>query len=198
MNSNPNAIPESEYPKRTAISVREFALKKMAEHGLIADGWKFVFNTRTKNRLGQCQHRNKTIELSVYHMRTHIMAQVVDTIMHEIAHALCGRGVGHGAEWKRKAYELGATPQAKARVELCAEYKEAAKDKKVPVFLMKTGDGVERYVSQMSMSMYARILSGRLNPKNVHIPKNKALTMGRMYPKLITISEIESYPKLAF
>lgn len=198
MNSNPNAIPESEYPERTAISVKEFALKKMAEHGLIADGWKFVFNTRTKNRLGQCQYRNKTIELSANHVRTHIMAQVVDTIMHEIAHALCSRGAGHGAEWKRKAYELGATPQAKTRVELCEEYKEVAKDKKVPVFLMKTGDGVERYATTMSMAMYNKILSGKSDVKNISLTRNKALTKGRMYPKLLTLKEIESYPKLAF
>lgn len=194
---NPNAIPESEYPVRTLDAIKEFALKKMAEHNLISQGWKFVYNARTVRRLGQCSWVKKEIELNVDHAKTSIMEQVVDTIMHEIAHALCSRGSGHGKEWKRMAYSVGADPSAKKKVVKSPEYMAANADKKVPVFMMKTGDGVERYASTMSIALYKKILSGKSNIKNIYMNKNKALTEGRLYVKVLSLSEIETYPKLA-
>jgi predicted SprT family Zn-dependent metalloprotease len=38
-------------------------------------------------------------------------AEIVDTLLHEIAHALVGPGHGHDAVWKAKCVEVGARPQ---------------------------------------------------------------------------------------
>lgn len=38
-------------------------------------------------------------------------SELRDTILHEIAHALCGPGVGHSKAWKETAKRLGCRPQ---------------------------------------------------------------------------------------
>src|SRR4051812_12271673 len=37
-------------------------------------------------------------------------AEDLDTLLHEIAHALVGPGHGHGPAWRRKCREVGARP----------------------------------------------------------------------------------------
>ena len=39
-------------------------------------------------------------------------AEIRDTVLHEIAHALVGPEARHGPEWKAIAKRLGATPRA--------------------------------------------------------------------------------------
>ena len=38
-------------------------------------------------------------------------AQVVDTLLHEISHAICGPGIGHSKAWKETAKKLGCRPE---------------------------------------------------------------------------------------
>jgi predicted SprT family Zn-dependent metalloprotease len=62
--------------------------------------------------MGLCVYSRKTIELSVHFVeRDNPWAEVRDTILHEIAHALVGHGHGHDTVWKRKCVEIGARPQ---------------------------------------------------------------------------------------
>ena len=76
-------------------------------HGL--GDWTLRFNgARTK--LGECRARRKLILLSRLHAVNDPPAQVTDTILHEIAHALAGPEAGHGPDWKAIARRLGATP----------------------------------------------------------------------------------------
>ena len=89
---------------------RRLAEQTMGEYGLIHDGWTFQFD-RAKNRFGQCRYRTRTISLSGPLTDLNDEAEVNDTILHEIAHALVGRGKGHGPEWRAMAVEVGARPE---------------------------------------------------------------------------------------
>ncbi|MEO7129913.1 MAG: SprT family zinc-dependent metalloprotease [Dermatophilaceae bacterium] len=78
----------------------------MEQHGLA--GWGFSFD-RAKTRAGVCRYRERVISLSAYLTYLHPEAEVRDTILHEIAHALVGARHGHDAVWQRKAREIGST-----------------------------------------------------------------------------------------
>lgn len=65
-----------------------------------------------KRRRGLCSYSKRTIQMSRVFVSHNDAEQVMDTIMHEIAHALVGPGHGHGEVWKAKARQLGATPRA--------------------------------------------------------------------------------------
>ena len=86
---------------------RRLALSLMAENGLL--GWKFRFD-RSRRRFGCCNHGRKRISLSAVLTRLNELKDVQDTIAHEVAHALTP-GKGHGRVWKRKAVQLGASPE---------------------------------------------------------------------------------------
>ena len=82
----------------------------MTQHGLIAKGWSFEFDT-AKRRFGVCRYGSKRIGLSAPLTNANEEAQVKDTILHEIAHALVGHGHGHDSVWKAKCREIGAKPE---------------------------------------------------------------------------------------
>ena len=69
--------------------------------------WKFAFDNAC-NRCGQTSYRTSTISISKKYINGEKIskAQVVNTILHEIAHALCP-GEQHSEVWKRKAQEIG-------------------------------------------------------------------------------------------
>lgn len=85
------------------------ALRLLAEHGL--SDWSFRLN-RSKRTLGRCVYSRHTIELSVHFVARNNEAEILDTLLHEIAHALVGPGHGHDRVWKSKCLELGAQPRA--------------------------------------------------------------------------------------
>ena len=82
----------------------------MNEHGLTEQGWKFDLDSG-KQRIGCCHHNTKTITYSKHYIPETPMEEIKDTILHEIAHALCGSGEGHGWAWKQKCIEIGARPE---------------------------------------------------------------------------------------
>ncbi len=85
-------------------AARELAEQLVDLHGL--RGWHVVFD-RAKTRAGVCRPARREIGLSAALTRLHAEAEVRDTILHEIAHALVGPSHGHGPVWKAKARELG-------------------------------------------------------------------------------------------
>lgn len=85
---------------------KQKAIELMDKHGLIDQKWYFQFNQR-KASAGICSYRKHSIELSAPLTALAIEEDVIDTILHEIAHALVGRGHGHDAVWQRKAIEIG-------------------------------------------------------------------------------------------
>src|SRR5690242_10849473 len=94
------------YARRKAVC--QLALERMAQHGL--HDWRFAFNRR-KRSMGLCRYAEKTIELSIYLVDRNGPDEILDTILHEIAHALVGPKHGHDAVWKAKCREIGARPE---------------------------------------------------------------------------------------
>ena len=85
---------------------QDLALTLMEKHGLIAKGWGFKFD-RAVRRFGLCSYRKKQISLSAPLVSVNNRAEVTETILHEIAHALAGHKAGHGPVWKAMAKSIG-------------------------------------------------------------------------------------------
>jgi predicted SprT family Zn-dependent metalloprotease len=90
------------------------AFDSMEKHGLIEQGWRFHFS-RAKTILGQCFHCMKRIYLSKAYVEANAEADIRNTILHEIAHALVGPDHNHDMTWKLKAIEVGARPEVCGR-----------------------------------------------------------------------------------
>ena len=78
------------------------------EHGL--HDWTVVFD-RAKRRAGVCRPGRKEIGLSAQLTAIHPEAEVRDTILHEVAHALVGPRHGHDEVWRAMALRIGCTGQ---------------------------------------------------------------------------------------
>lgn len=89
----------------TDVALKARAL--MNHHGL--SGWAFGFNSR-KRAAGVCKFGPKTIELSTAFAQNASDDDILDTILHEIAHAIAGNKAGHGPEWKMVCRRIGANP----------------------------------------------------------------------------------------
>lgn len=80
-------------------------------YGLADKGWTVEFD-RAQRRLGQCRYGDKVLSFSKPLIGANDESEVIDTILHEIAHAIAGPTAGHGPAWRKVARELGATPKA--------------------------------------------------------------------------------------
>jgi predicted SprT family Zn-dependent metalloprotease len=81
------------------------AIYLMDKHNLLSKGWHFKFDG-AKRRLGCCNYTKRTISLSREWTTINDEAEVQDTILHEIAHALTP-GCKHNHVWRAKAIEIG-------------------------------------------------------------------------------------------
>nr|WP_205864412.1 SprT-like domain-containing protein [Planosporangium mesophilum] len=78
----------------------------MTQHGLT--GWRLVFDN-AKTRAGVCRSDRKEIGLSRVLTRLYSQAEVTDTVLHEIAHALVGTRHGHDKIWRATALRIGCS-----------------------------------------------------------------------------------------
>jgi len=78
----------------------------LEEYGL--DDWSVELNRRAKARGGCCNHTDRIVDVSDWHVTAGEWADVIDTCRHEVAHAITGPSKGHGPEWKRNARLVGA------------------------------------------------------------------------------------------
>lgn len=78
----------------------------MDEHGLRE--WRFGYD-RAKVRAGACHFGDRRISLSRHLTLAHDPAQVRETVLHEVAHALVGPRHGHDRVWRARALAIGAT-----------------------------------------------------------------------------------------
>ena len=85
------------------------AQREFRKHGL--HDWTFVL-AGTKRRQGACKFRDRRIEIAEFYAQHNPAEKVLDTLLHEIAHALAGPKARHGPAWKAIAKKLGATPRA--------------------------------------------------------------------------------------
>lgn len=86
---------------------KRMATDLMNKHGLSSKGWRFRFDN-AKVRFGSCNYTDKEITLSKPLCELNSEKEVLDTILHEIAHALCP-GQNHNKVWQRKAIEIGCS-----------------------------------------------------------------------------------------
>lgn len=106
------------------------AAKLMAEHGVKCP----LRISRGKRTLGTCHWKRgpdgkafvSHISLSSYLILLNDEAEVRETMLHEIAHALVGHKHGHDIVWKLKAIEIGASPSRLAHGVKMPEGKFAA------------------------------------------------------------------------
>ncbi len=89
-------------------AARRLGRELLDEHGL--GDWTLVFD-RAKRRAGICRYATRQIGLSAPLTSLHAEADVRDTILHEIAHALVGPSHGHDAVWRRTAVRIGCSGQ---------------------------------------------------------------------------------------
>ena len=78
------------------------ALAKVAEHGLA--NWDVMFDG-ARARFGCCYYHKKLITLSKVLVELNDEAEVLDTILHEIAHGLTPGG--HTKAWRKTALAIG-------------------------------------------------------------------------------------------
>ena len=88
----------------------KFANQEIKKH--TSGTWTFSFCKRSKSRLGTCNYTKKIIKVSDLHFEHDSIEQCIDTLHHEIAHAVAGHEAGHGRAWEKIAVALGATPSA--------------------------------------------------------------------------------------
>jgi hypothetical protein len=91
---------------------REMALRLMTRHGLLAAGWKFKFNG-SKTLAGRCgafPGQPGVVEVSRHFALLNDPADVLQTVLHEVAHALAGPEKGHGPDWVAACLKVGARP----------------------------------------------------------------------------------------
>ena len=87
-------------------AARRLGRELLDQHGLTA--WTLVLD-RAKRRAGVCRHACREIGLSAPLAALHPEAEVRDTLLHEIAHALVGPQHGHDEVWRAAALRIGCT-----------------------------------------------------------------------------------------
>ena len=92
---------------RTLADVQRAAEPLMQKH---LPGWWFTFDKST-SRAGVCKFNTQTIALSEAFVLSKRVADidVLETILHEIAHGIAGHNAHHGPVWKKIAMDLGCT-----------------------------------------------------------------------------------------
>lgn len=76
----------------------------MNQHGL--NDWRLTFGSAQRTA-GTCKYGTRTLNFSRVIMDQFSDAERLNTILHEIAHALAGHAAGHGPEWRRVARSIG-------------------------------------------------------------------------------------------
>ena len=99
--------------------VEDMAKALMTRHrdgGALPAGWSFGFDLAPA-RAGVCRYRERRIDLSVSYCLAATRADIEDTVLHEIAHAIVGPKHNHDAVWKAKAREIGCQGERCHRVQ---------------------------------------------------------------------------------
>ena len=103
------------YPLYTEKSFKELATLFVKYYGLAQMGWSVSMYDHQVH-LGECDYEFKTLKFSRVLLSQVNNLQRVDTILHEISHAIAGNRAEHGPGWKKIARRLGAYPQAVAKI----------------------------------------------------------------------------------
>lgn len=149
----------------------ELAIELIAKH-LPSMNWQFVWGNKI-NALGTCNYRKKHIILSRRWVIASPVEVVLDTIIHEIAHALTP-GNKHGAIWRSTFKELGGTGERTASKKL-AKVGISRDHVALPTHHMvdQHGTVIQKYYRKPKQSTYDKIDSYYANGR-------KAETLGKL------------------
>ena len=82
-----------------------FIKAQFRSHGLWSDGWEFSIVPEIRSLHGYTDNEKRFIVFSREHWPTS-ERNMKETVLHEIAHALCGHGE-HNLEWWDKLIDIG-------------------------------------------------------------------------------------------
>ncbi len=86
----------------------KFAKKQLNQYNL--NDWAISFD-HSQRRAGACFYNEKKLSFSIHFLRKASEEDIMDTLLHEIAHALVGPKNAHNKIWKNKALEIGCSGQ---------------------------------------------------------------------------------------
>jgi len=95
-----------DHSEKRPAAIEALAYALLTEHGLI--GWTFGFDHAVR-RAGCCNFRRKRISMALQFARRADEAEIRDTLLHEIAHALVGKKHNHDEVWRAKALQIGCS-----------------------------------------------------------------------------------------
>lgn len=98
-----------------SFQIQGLATALLTDYDLYTKGWRFDWDNG-KRRLGACHYATKRITMSRYLVQNCSDAEVRETLLHEIAHALTP-GHHHDGVWRRKLIEMGGTGARTHQVE---------------------------------------------------------------------------------
>ena len=113
------AVESAPVAECTLRETEAMAKRLLVEHqatGKVDRRWTFGFDLAT-TRAGVCRYRERRIDLAVSYCLAATRAEIEDTILHEIAHAIVGPRHNHDAVWKAKAREIGCQGKRCHRVQ---------------------------------------------------------------------------------
>lgn len=85
-------------------TLQRTAREMLKSYGL--NEWWFSFD-RSVRRFGCCHYKDRNITMSRAMSKLNDDARCLNTLLHEIAHALVGHGHGHNQVWRAKAISIG-------------------------------------------------------------------------------------------
>lgn len=100
--------------------IAAMAQSLMLEH-LEDRDWSFGFDNG-RRRAGLCSYTDKKITVSKYLSLVHSIDDVRQTMLHEIAHALCGPKEGHSKKWLATAKKIGYRNETYTGDEIAKEF----------------------------------------------------------------------------
>ena len=112
----------TEFTHKPAMSLTEVAargkqlIREHEDNSGLKAGWHFAFDLAPA-RGGSCRYSDQQITLSVTYCLKASREEIVDTILHEIAHAIVGPKHGHDATWKAAARQIGCTAERCHRIQ---------------------------------------------------------------------------------
>lgn len=161
--------------KVTPKRVRLLAHGLLKQYGLDELGWRFQWSSH-KRRFGQCDYRKKLIEVSEFMFRMTVPEQredFLDTVKHEVAHALAyikDGHCGHGKPWKKWAVKLGANPRATSQI----KFKDSLEGVKYVIIDTSNNDKiVQRYYRKPRQSVFRNIKHYTANDRPESLGKLK-------------------------
>ena len=108
--------PKVECGLRDVEAIAHRLMASQTAAGSLPEGWTYGFDL-APSRAGVCRYAEQRIDLSVSYCLAATRAEIEDTILHEIAHAIVGPQHNHDKVWKAKAREIGCIGERCHRVQ---------------------------------------------------------------------------------